>query len=151
MTTLLDAFETPPPRAAAPAPAEAPSSTEPSAPARRLQSEMAASRVQFTWLGTRKALTPDQRALAAEAFDADGPFLSAGKKLLDTRHEAFRAVTAVRGRIGAYWRGISLPYPEPGVRLIRRDGLEEFVATLATFKAELAQAVQALGHHYYEL
>ncbi len=53
--------------------------------ARRLRNTMAACRVQFTWFGTSKSLTPEQRAAAAEAFDAEGQFLSAGKKLLDVR------------------------------------------------------------------
>lgn len=87
-------------------------------PAQRLRTTMAAVRVSFTWMGTQKSLSPAQKAQAAEAFDAEGQFLSAGKKLLDTRHVAFRAVTAVRGKIASYWKGISLPFPEPGVRLI---------------------------------
>ena len=90
-------------------------------PAQRLRSTMAAVRVSFTWMGTQKTLTPEQKAQAAEAFDAEGQFLSAGKKLLDTRHPAFRAVTAIRGKVDAYWKGSGLPFPEPGVRLIKHD------------------------------
>ena len=78
-----------------PDPAEGP----PDAPADRLRATMAACRVQFCWLGTQKSLTPEQRAAAACAFDADGRALSAGKKLLDVAHPAFRAVTAVRGQV----------------------------------------------------
>ena len=68
-------------------------------PAQRLRTTMAAVRVAFTWFGVQKSLTREQKALAAEAFDAEGGFLSAAKKLLDTKHPAFRAVTAVRGKI----------------------------------------------------
>ena len=75
---------------------------------------MAAVRVSFTWLGTQKTLTPEQRAQAAEAFDAEGQSLSAGKKLLDVRHPAFRAVTAIRGKIGAYWKGLTPAVPRAG-------------------------------------
>mgnify|MGYP003446089764 CR=1 FL=1 len=80
---------------------------------------MAAVRVCFTWLGLRKTLTADQKDQAAEGFGAQREYLSAGKKLLDTSHPAFKAVTAIRHRAIAYWRGISLPYPEAGIRLIR--------------------------------
>ena len=62
-------------------------------PARRLRATMAAVRVSFTWFGVRKTLTPEQKAQAADTFGAEGQFLSAGKKLLDTRHPAFKAVT----------------------------------------------------------
>src|SRR4051812_44436958 len=96
-------------------------------PAVRLRTAMAAVRVSFTWLGVRKSLTPAQKALAAESFGAEGDYLSAGKKLLDTRHPAFRAVTALRGRVQSVWKGMTLPYPEPGIRLLRRDQVERFV------------------------
>ena len=67
--------------------------------AQRLRTTTAAVRLSFTWLGTRKTLTPDQRAQAADTFGAEGQYLSAGKKLLDTQHPAFKAVTAVRNRM----------------------------------------------------
>src|SRR3954463_1625765 len=119
--------------------------------ATRRRATMAAGRVSFTWLGTQKTLTPEQRAQAAEAFDAEGQFLSAGKKLLDVKHPAFRAVTAIRGKIQAYWKGISLPYPEPGIRLIRQDKVEEFAQQMADFRVELDDAVANLDRHYGEL
>lgn len=120
-------------------------------PAARLRATMAAVRVAFTWLGVRKTLTAEQRAQAADAFGAEGEFLSAGKKLLDTRHPAFKAVTAVRGRILSFWRGISLPYPEPGIRLIRQDDLAAFDVQLTTLRAELDEAVANLDDHYHAL
>jgi hypothetical protein len=82
-----------------------PTTSDITAPAQRLQATMAAVRLSFTWLGTQKSLTPEQRARAAESFDAEGEFLSAGKKLLDVKHPAFRSVTTIRGKIQAYWRG----------------------------------------------
>ena len=74
--------------------------------ARQLQSKMAAARVSFTRFGTRKTLTPEQKAEAADAFGAEGQCLSAGKKLLDTRHPRFKAVTAVRHATVEYWRSL---------------------------------------------
>jgi hypothetical protein len=126
-------------------------STSTTTPAQRLRTTMAAVRVSFTWMGTRKSLSHEQKAQAAETFDAEGQFLSAGKKLIDTRHEAFRAVTSIRGKIASYWKGLSLPFPEPGVRLIKQDQVEAFVAQLADFKTELDDAVANLNQHYREL
>jgi len=80
---------------------------DPSAPAERLRTTMAAVRVSFTWLGVRKTLTAEQRAEAAEPFGANAQFLSAGKKLIDTSHPAYKAVTAVRGKVQAYWKSLS--------------------------------------------
>src|SRR4051794_33572337 len=50
----------------------------------RLRSNFAAVRVSFTWLGVRKTLSTEQKAQAAESFGAEGQYLSAAKKLLDT-------------------------------------------------------------------
>jgi hypothetical protein len=139
MTTLLDHLET------------RPAPTLATMPAQRLRATMAAVRVRFRWVGTQKTLSPEQKAQAAQAFDAEGQFLSAAKRLLDTRHTAFRAVTAVRGKIETYWRGLTLPFPEPGIRLIRQEQLEEFAATMADYRRELDDAVAHLDQHYAEL
>jgi hypothetical protein len=125
--------------------------TDGSTPAERLRNTMAACRVQFTWFGTKKSLTAEQKAQAAEPFDAQGQFLSAGKKLLDTKHNAFRAVTAVRTKITECWRGLTLPFPEPGVRLIKHDQVEGFDQQMADFRAELEDAVRNLDRCFGEL
>lgn len=122
-----------------------------SSPAQRLRLTTAAVRVSIKWLGVRKTLTPEQRSQAAETFDAAGDFLSARKKLLDTKHNAYKDVTAVRGRVIAYWKGITLPFPEPGVRLIRQNQIETFVQQMTDFRDELAEAVGHLDDHYAEL
>jgi hypothetical protein len=121
------------------------------APAQRLRLTTAAVRVTLRWLGVRKTLTPEQKTQAAESFGAEGNFLSARKKLLDTRHPAYQAVTAVRGRVLAYWKGKTLPYPEPGIRLIRQDQIDEFSRRLTELRGELEEAVARLDDHYAEL
>lgn len=115
---------------------------------RQMQANMAAARLSFTWFGTRKTLTVEQKAEAADAFGAEGQFLSAGKKLLDTRDPHFKAVTAVRGRAIDYWRSVSLPFPEPGLRLIRQDAIDEFDQKMAGFKRDLDKAVRELDRHF---
>lgn len=117
-------------------------------PSQRLRATMAAARLSFTWLGVRKSLTSAQRNQAADSFGAEGKFLSAGKKLLDTSHPAYKNVTAIRSRAVSYWKGISLPFPEPGIRLIRRDAIDGFDRQIAQFRDELDEAVEELGQHY---
>jgi len=120
-------------------------------PAQRLRTSMAAVRVGLRWFGIRKSLTTDQRARAADTFGAEEAFLSAGKKLLDTRHPAFKTVTAVRSRLLSYAKSMSLPYPEPGIRLIRQDRIDEFDARMREFQDDLDEAVRNLDEHYGEL
>ncbi|MGA2620115.1 MAG: hypothetical protein ABSF26_21060 [Thermoguttaceae bacterium] len=120
-------------------------------PTQRLRGTMAAVRVSIRWFGTRKSLTVEQRTEAAEPFGTDARFLSAGKRLLDVSHPAFKRVTAVRGKVIGYWKSMSLPYPEPGIRLIRQDRVEDFAAKMQEFQEELAEAVEALDRRFSEL
>jgi hypothetical protein len=120
-------------------------------PAQRLRTTMAAVRVSLAWFGTSKTLTPEQKAEAAEPFGTDARFLSAGKRLLDISHPAYKAVTAVRNKVISFWKSMSLPYPEPGIRLIRQDKVEEFDVKMREFQEELADAVATLDRHYSEL
>ena len=116
-----------------------------------LRATMAAVRLSFTWLGVRKTLTSQQKSEAAETFGAAADVLSAGKKLLDTSHPAFKAVTAVRGHVVAFVRRITLPYPEPGIRLIRQDDVQAFQVSLESQRRELQETVEELGRHYQYL
>lgn len=120
----------------------------PRTPAEQLRATMAALRVSFTWFGIRKTLTPEQRSQAAESFGAEGQFLSAGKKLLDSKHPAFRAVNAVKHEVVTFWRGVSLPFPEPGIRLIRQQDVSAVQVQLTTLKAELTEAVEQLEQQF---
>jgi len=121
------------------------------APAERLRTTMAAVRVSIQWFGTRKTLTREQKSEAADTFGAEGAFLSAGKKLIDTSHPAFKAVTSVRGKILSLWKAESLPFPEPGVRLIRQDRIDRFNARMEELREELDEAVSRLDEHFAEL
>jgi hypothetical protein len=124
---------------------------ETASPIERLRTTMAAVRVSLKWFGSRKTLTPAQKSEAADAFGAKGTFLSAGKKLIDTSHPAFKSVTAVRGKIGGLWKVMLLPYPEPGLRLIRQDRIERFNTLMQELREELAEAVWRLDEHFSEL
>lgn len=135
MTTLLD--ETPAP----------PETT----PAQRLRATMAAVRVMFTWYGVRKSLSAEQKAQAADAFGAEGNYLSAGKKLIDTSHSAFKAVTAVRSQVLQFWRSLTVPFPEPGIRLIRRDEIGLFDVKMTSLRQDLVEAVANLDNQFADL
>ncbi len=117
----------------------------------RLRSETTAVRLRIRWPGVRKTLSEDQRQQAASTFDADTKSVSASKKLLDTSHPAFRAATAVKTQAVDYWKRSTLPYIEPGMRLIRREDVSAFDVHMTSARAELAEAVEELDRHYAEL
>jgi hypothetical protein len=120
-------------------------------PAERLRRTAAAVRVHFTWWGTHRSLTTRQKEEVGVACAADAKLLTAGKRLVDTRHPALRKLTGVKGRAGNYWRGITLPYVEPGVRLVRRDDVPALHHVLEGFREELHEAETELNAVYPEV
>lgn len=119
--------------------------------AKALREQSIPVRLAFTWMGVRRAMSRDQKDTAAEAFGANGSFLTASKKLINTKHPAFRAVTGVRGKIRGYWKAMTLPYPEDGIRLLRRSQLETFQKQMAEMETELMSRVAELQPFYSEL
>lgn len=117
-------------------------------PAERLRRTAAAVRVHFTWLGTHKALTTSQKEEVGLTYAADSKLLTAGKRLIDVRHERFKALTAIKTRVASYWRGLTLPYVESGVRLIRQNDLGSFIETMERFREELHKAESELNAVY---
>src|SRR5215471_13134794 len=109
-------------------------------PAQRLRRTAAAVRVTLHWWGVHRALSSRQKEEFGAVTAADARFLTAGKKLVDTRHGAFRRLTSIRTRITSYWRGVSLPYVEAGVRLIRQADIPSFVHAMEGFRDELREA-----------
>jgi hypothetical protein len=66
-------------------------------------------------------------------------------------NEAFRRLTSIRTRICGYWHSVSLPYVEPGVRLIRQADIPAFAHTMEGFRDELHEAEEQLDEDYDEV
>ena len=127
-------------------------STQASSPVtERLRTTMAAVKVAFTWFGVRRALAPEQRSTAAQAFQADCLLLSASKLILDIRAPAYRKVARVRSEASAYWRCVTLPYPEPGIRLLDQNSLGLFANTMAAFRDQLHTAAGEFAAAYQQM
>ena len=82
----------------------------------RLRASAAAIRLSFTWFGTRKTLTPQQKAQAADTFGAEGEFLSAGKTSAIGLPASFRACSQSLTDCSSTVRGETscVPVREPG-------------------------------------
>jgi hypothetical protein len=117
----------------------------------RLRNETSAIRLHVRWLGIRKSLTTEQKTLAANVFDADRNVVSAAKILLDTAHPAFRAVSSIKTETVAVWRSRTLPYVEPGVRLIPRRDLLDLETVLRDSCQRLSRAVNELQDCFPEI
>ncbi len=116
-----------------------------------LRSRFTALRLSFTWFGVRRSLSPEQCEQAASQFGAERAYVSASKKLIDAAHPAMRAVNQVRREVGEYWRDVSLPYPEAGIRLIRQVDLAELDDRLGNYRRRLTEAVDLLESCHGEI
>ena len=116
--------------------------------AQRLRTTMAAVKLAFTWLGVRKTLAPEQRTTAARVFHADRELLTASQLILDTKNPAYRAVAAVRSEASGYWRTVTLPFPEAGIRLLPQNSLGMFATTMQTYRERLQESARELSSQY---
>ena len=110
----------------------------------QLRADMSAVRLHRGKWGISKKLDRSQTDKAAHAFDADGKLLSASKKLINTKAEKYRAPMGTLSEAVAYWRSVTIPYPEDGVRLIRNERIEKFNETMEAFKTTLRREAQEL-------
>jgi hypothetical protein len=119
--------------------------------AERMRVQFAACRIRFKWFGTSKSLTTEQKSQAAKSFGADIKAIRAGKKLIDTSHEAFKSLTSLKSQIVKLWKDNSLPYPEPGIRLIRHEKINELNQQFQSLKQQLDAGVEVLDRSFQEL
>ena len=117
----------------------------------QIRSDFTACRVRFRWFGTTKTLSTAQKSQAAESFGAQGKAISAAKRLIDTRNDRYRALSSIKSTIVRYWKDSSLAFPEPGIRLIRQDRIDDFDSMLVRYQRELHTAVGSLEEQFNEL
>jgi hypothetical protein len=119
--------------------------------ANELRQTMGAVRVSFSWLGTQRKLSDAQTKQAADTFHAETDLVTASKKLIDTKNPTYRVLTALKSQVSGYWRSMTLPYPQEGVRLIKQSDVEAFEVKMREFKEQLAAAAANLQLEYETL
>jgi hypothetical protein len=121
------------------------------ATANDLRQTMGAVKLSFSWLGTQRKLSDAQTAAAASTFEASTDLLTASKRLIDTKTPAYRELTAIKSQASAYWRSMTLPYPQEGVRLIRQADVAAFEDKMREFRERLEAAAANLQLEYETL
>lgn len=109
-----------------------------------LRQTMGAVKLSFSWLGTQRKLSDAQTKQAADTFHAATDLVTASKRLIDTKNTTYRVLTALKSQASAYWRSMTLPYPQEGVRLIRQSDIAAFESKMREFKEQLAAAAANL-------
>ena len=108
--------------------------------ANELRQTTGAVKLSFSWLGTQRKLSDIQTKQAADTFHAATDLVTASKRLIDTKNATYRTLTALKSQASAYWRSMTLPYPQEGVRLIKQADVAAFENKMREFKEQLAAA-----------
>jgi hypothetical protein len=119
--------------------------------ATELRAKTVAVRLRINRWGVRKALDDPHNRRAADEFDASADYLSASKKLINTKHPLYRPITAALNKARQYWQGMTVPYPEDGIRLLRADRVSEFEQGLEQIRQELLSALIAFQCEFSEI
>lgn len=101
--------------------------------------------------GVRRKLQANLLGEMAQGIDCDASWLGVSKRLIDTRHPAWRAVRKPLNQAVEYWMAYTVPHPDPGIRLIRADRNEEFIGVIHGLQETLTERVSALCEVWDEL
>lgn len=113
-----------------------------------LRQTMGAVKLSFSWLGTQRKLSDAQTKQAADTFHAATDLVTASKRLIDTKNATYRVLTTLKSQASSYWRSMTLPYPQEGIRLIRQSDIGAFEDKMREFKDQLATAAANLQLEY---
>lgn len=116
----------------------------------RLQEEYLICKVGVSRFGVTKAISEAKVEQAADLFDADTKSLRASKRLLDTQHPCYKAVSAVLRRVKNLHSGMTIKF-ENNERLIKASQLEQFSAAMDDLQKELDEALAELDEVYQQL
>jgi hypothetical protein len=119
-------------------------------PAEVLEVQFTACSVAFKpWWSNSKGLNKEQKKQAAQPFNAH-QIKGGAVNLCPPDHAALKALTTIRNECRKYWYENSLPYPQDGLRLIRRPMLSEMRARFDKFAMAIDPATVALDYARYE-
>jgi hypothetical protein len=116
--------------------------------ANELRQTMGAVKLSFSWLGTQRKLSDTQTKQAADTFHAATDLVTASKRLIDTKNATYRTLTAIKSQASSYWRSMTLPYPQEGIRLIKQADVAAFEDKMREFREQLAAAASNLQLEY---
>jgi hypothetical protein len=128
--------------------------------AERLRRNTVGMKYQETALGVTRKLSKAQIERIARLFGADASYLSGSKKLLNTRHPIYSAVTTTLSQAKSIWKDNTYPFPQSigerrftskGMRILPIRKLAWIEEQLAAKKAELLVNVETLARHWGEI
>ena len=113
-----------------------------------IRANTVAVRLGTTKLRTTKAFNSAQRAVSAEAFDADSNAVRGSKRIFNNAAEELRAITRLQNHCKRYVEGMTIDHPQKGIRLVRRDKVEELNREVGSFQEQLEVLITEANDAY---
>jgi len=118
---------------------------------RSLESQVIGCALSVHWWGINKQAGVDILSSVADTFGANRKFLKIEKKLINIKNIHYKNLCETKGTIVQFWKQLTLPYVESGVRLIKKDLVVTFENKMETFKLDLRDRVTDLSNNYEQL
>lgn len=116
-----------------------------------LESQVIGCSLSVHWWGISKQAGVEILSSVADTFGANRKFLKIEKKLINIKNIYYKNLCETKGAIIQYWKQITLPYVENGVRLIKKDLVDTFEKRMETLKLDLQDRVLDLSNNYEQL
>jgi hypothetical protein len=107
---------------------------------------------QSKWVGQERKVDIKYQIKVAETLNADTEATRTVTKLYDFNNDRWRAIKSIRNKAHDLWTRMSIDYPpQDGIRLIRRELIEEFRTQFDRLRAELHEAAVELNAQYDDI
>lgn len=107
-----------------------------------------AVRTEKRYITTNRSMTAENIRKVAELFECKESAVRGSKKFLNTKHPFVAPVYRCLRDADALVKRFSFDYPDRGVRLMRRDRVQELVTKYNALKDELRESVQDMHDNW---
>ncbi len=118
--------------------------------AAELQSDTIAIELNRPTLGRRRSMTERVKCEIAEHYGAKRKSVGATKSLYAPNQSEIKKIGTVLGSLKAAWEDMTIKYRK-GVRLLRKDRLDEWIAVFEKHEEALTAACLEADEHYEEI
>lgn len=104
--------------------------------------------LSISWWGIHRRAGDEASSILAANLGTDPKYLKINKQLINSKNIYYRQLLSIKNKIMIAWKNCTLPYVEPGVRLIGKNQISEFDDTMIELKEEFKIKTQELENNY---
>lgn len=110
-------------------------------PLQELRENYKGSSIHLSWWSPWRTIKGDPKTKMVSSIKAEKRSVGARKKIYHIPAIfALKEIEALKERIYCYWKGITIPFPQESVRLIKNEDIAQFDEKLLLFSLELQEA-----------